>query len=169
MGALFKTQQNSQLRHYHGNVVRSLFVTNSVVLLIAFPIFKTEAIIPVFFGTILVITLILLAALTTSKYGWIHTANMVVALLCVGIFEILAFATDFSTDPLVFLIRQGIALSFLLALYFSARTVLGVFSQNKPTPHLAEETKEPVVSSETTNEELLQEIKEKNEQREELK
>jgi hypothetical protein len=56
-----------------------------------------------------------------------------------------------------------------LALYFSARTVLGVFSQNKPTPHLAEETKEPVVSSETTNEELLQEIKEKNEQREELK
>jgi len=32
-------------RHYHGNFVRWLFILNSVVLLITFPIFKTEAII----------------------------------------------------------------------------------------------------------------------------
>jgi len=162
MGTFLNTQTHLYPRHYHGDLVRWLFLTNSIVLLIAFPIFKTVTIIPVVFGTILAIGLMLLAALTTSKYKWVHIVNMLVALVCVAIFEILAFATNFSTDPFVFLIRQGIALSFLLSLYFSARTVLGIFSKKQQILNV---TAEPGDASETSNEELLEEIKERNELR----
>jgi FtsH-binding integral membrane protein len=158
-----QTHHDEYPRHYHGDHVRWLFLTNSVVLLIAFPLFKTAAVIPVIFGTVLVITLMVLAGLTTSKYKWVHIANMVVALMGVAIFEVLAFATDLTTDPLVFLIRQGVALSFLLALYFTPRTVLGIFSKKQQVFHsdISESTTEP----EESNEALLQEIKERNEHR----
>jgi predicted ferric reductase len=150
-------------RHYHGNFVRWLFILNSVVLLITFPIFKTEAIMPIFFGTILVIILIILSALTTSEFKWVHVINVVISLIGVATFEILAFATSTSEDIVIFMIRQGIALSFLLALYFSARSTLGMFA---PTSEVTKNTS--VSETEKENEELIAEIKNRNDRRVEL-
>lgn len=158
-----ETTQKIRPRHYHGNYVRWLFAFNSIVLLISFPLFKTETIMPIFFGTVLVIVLIILSALTTSELKWIHVVNIAVSLIGVATFEILAFATNASSDVLVFIVRQGIALSFLLTLYFSARSTLGMFSQTADvTPATPEES-----DSETKkeNQELLEEIKMKNDSR----
>lgn len=154
------SQEITHPRNYHGNYVRWLFILNSIVLLVTFPIFKTEAIMPIFFGTILIITLIILSALTTSELKWIHVINVVISLIGVATFEILAFATSTSEDVVIFMIRQGIALSFLLALYFSARSTLGMFSQT------GEETVTNSMSTtEKENEDLLEEIKDRNDRR----
>jgi predicted ferric reductase len=115
---------------------------------------------PIFFGIIWVIILIILSALTTSELKWVHVINVVVSLLGVATFEILAFATSSSADIIIFIIRQGIALSFLLALYFSARSTLGMFSQTSEAV-----VAEPVSKTKKENEELLEEIKNRNDSR----
>ena len=115
-------------KHYHGDVVRILFVA------IGMLIFLTE-----FVGTPLpftssgiisiVLVLVISAGITNPAQKWIHILNMVIAIFGTMIFGSIALArlnvsgASFSQTGTVALI----AVSFLVALYFATRTVRGRF------------------------------------------
>ncbi len=116
----------ARTRHYHGDAVRALFLTNAVLVFVT----KFVAGTPMFsFGAmmLLILTLVIAAGITNPAQRWIHTVNMLVSIAGVLTFAWLSFsriesaAQLFSGDGLL----AVIALLFLAALYLATRTVRG--------------------------------------------
>lgn len=109
--------------HYYGDIVRQVFVAASAVMLVASPFYadslKSE--IPFYVAGALV--LIILAALTNPHNRSVLLADAVAAGVGVAIFEVWALGSYETSTWVEFLLRQGIALLFLVAFYFSMKTV----------------------------------------------
>lgn len=112
--------------HYHGDVVRALFLTNAILIFAT----KFVAETPMFsFGAmmLLILTLVIAAGITNPAQRWIHTVNMLVSIAGVLTFAWLSFSRIESAAQL--LSGDGllaiIALLFLASLYLATRTVRG--------------------------------------------
>lgn len=119
--------------HYHGDMVRALFLTAAVL------VFATRFVgtaLPFSTGAqmLLILVLVITAGITNPAQKMIHYVNMLVSIAAALTFAGLAFSrietteTLFSAEGLVVLI----ALIFLAALYFATRTVRGL-----SVPHVA--------------------------------
>lgn len=125
-------------RHYHGDLVRGLFIAGAVL------IFLTQ-----FVGTklpfstsglmFIVLVHVIAAGITNPAQTWIHWVNAIIAAISMLYFGSLALAR-LDTLPQLFSsegIVAALALVFLAALYLSIRTIRG-FS----VPHIAPERNE---------------------------
>jgi hypothetical protein len=115
-------------KHYHGDVVRILFVA------IAMLIFLTEFVgarLPFTSSGILAMVLILVisAGITNPAQKWIHIVNMIIAVFGTMIFGNVALAM--LHVPSASVAQMGtvtlISVLFLSSLYFATRTVRGRF------------------------------------------
>src|SRR3989344_1009952 len=96
-------------RHYHGDMVRRLFVVAAVTIFLSIPfeddfIFSTKAII-----IVTTVVLILFAGLTSPRQLWVAIADAIIAALGSLFFELLAiraFQTVRSLSDFMFLSRQ---------------------------------------------------------------
>jgi len=113
--------------HYHGDIVRQLFVTGAIAMLLSAP-FYTEnlrAELPfIIFGALAAIAA---AALTSPHKRTFVTVDVVAAALIAIIYESWAlFDYESSTWP-EFALRQLIAIVFMVAFYFSMKTLRAMF------------------------------------------
>lgn len=160
--------------HYHGNVVRGLFVLSAIILLVSLPLIGNVTTLPTVITIAMIIVLIVLGAITSSSIKWVHTINAALSLFGVIVFEYNAVVGGVSDGTLLFGVRQVLALIFLLTLYFSVRTLLGYFNAPDQDLDIGEEGHDDSIKAsikdtlhesepgdERSNEELIEEIRER--------
>jgi hypothetical protein len=122
--------RHHEIPHYHGDGVRVLFVVSAVILIVAQ---STGAELPLStFGTVIAaVVLVIAAGITNPAQFRIHWANAFLAMFGVLIFGTTAVnhyrtpgASLFDSS---FVYVEALALLSLIALYFTTRTVRGLY------------------------------------------
>ena len=112
-----------RIPHYYGDIVRQLFMGLVVLMLIGSPFYTTE--IEVQFPLIAVGALIIvaLAGLTNPLKRWVMWVDTSVAGAGVIIYETLAVVAYREINAASFVLAQAIAIIFVVAFYFSMKTL----------------------------------------------
>lgn len=124
-----ETTQDSpepKFSHYYGDIVRKHLFFAGLVLLLAALIDKELLSFYLYTGVFGVLIFTVLAGLTSPLKRWVMVADVFVAGIMFMVFEyfaINAFSQDQNFSDTVFLIRQFLAVIFLITLYFSTKTV----------------------------------------------
>ena len=109
--------------HYHGDVVRQLFIVTVILMVVGAP-FYTETLrtqLPFMIAGALVLAA--LAALANPHKKWVFLAGAVAAGLGFVVYETWALYQYATSSWLEFILREVIAVTFLVAFYFSMKTV----------------------------------------------
>ncbi len=123
---LLKHPKSSLTLHYHGEVVRRLFMAGGAALLVSLPLVRDVLPLNTSILLILILLLAVLAGITNPKYKWIIFSDVLVAALALTIFEYYAISgIAHDGSKLVILVRQLLAINFFFALYFAAKTLRG--------------------------------------------
>lgn len=113
--------------HYYGDYVRSVFVVIGALMLILAPIFSNSApqLLPFQIGGAII--LVFLAGLTSPKKQWVMILNACAAAAGIVVFESVALAAYDAGAWISFIALEVVTISFLVALYFSVKTVRAMF------------------------------------------
>ncbi len=115
--------------HYYGDIVRRYFLLGGAVLLLAILVDRESLTFYLFTGVFGVLALTVLAGLTSPLSRQVTIANGIVSGALFLVFEYFAVNAylnylDFFNET--FLLRQILALIFIIALYFSTKTFRGM-------------------------------------------
>lgn len=120
---------NLNLEHYYGDTIRGIFLAAGVVFLVA--IVRDQEFLSFYLivGVLSVLVITILAGLTNPLSKKVIKIDAVISIMMFLLFEYLAVAgyvkaQSFSND--IFLLRQLLAILFLVALYFSTKTFRGM-------------------------------------------
>ncbi|TAK57168.1 hypothetical protein EPO17_02705 [Patescibacteria group bacterium] len=110
--------------HYHGHIVRRLFVLAGIIMLIGLPFFASLVKGGVLMAIAGILVIGLYAGLTTPKHTWIMWGDVVLSVIGSLIFEVIAIGlyTTESSIGMYFVFNQVLAIVFFFALYFSVKT-----------------------------------------------
>ena len=122
--------------HYYGDYVRSIFIVIGAFMLILAQFVSERApeLLPV--QVVSAVVLVLLAGLTSPRKVWVLILDAIAAGLGVIFFEFLALAAYNASSWFAFIALEIVAIAFLVALYFSIKTVRAMQSGQigqKPT------------------------------------
>lgn len=115
--------------HYYGSLVRKLFVLAVILQLIIILIDKDLIQFNLVVGVISALAIIMLAGFTSPANKWAIIGDLAFAAVSFVVFEYLAIARQLQVNTFsdfIFLIRQALAIIFVIAVYFSAKTVRGL-------------------------------------------
>jgi hypothetical protein len=115
--------------HYYGSLVRKLFVFAVILQLIIILIDRDLIQFNLVVGVISVLVIVVLAGFTSPANKWAMIGDLVFAAVSFIIFEYLAIARQLQVDTFfdsIFLMRQVLAIIFVIAVYFSTKTVRGL-------------------------------------------
>lgn len=123
---------NKQFAHYYGDIVRVLFLTASVIMLIGLPIVSNYLNLPTIFSVIGILILVLSAGITNPKQLWHAGINCGIAAVGIAVFESYAVTAFRSFGPMdkFFLSNLALGFIFLFAGYFSVKTFRGLLLQS---------------------------------------
>lgn len=121
--------------HYYGDNVRRLFIAGVIIMLISLPFFGDYIRFSAFYYVLGMIFLGLVAGFTNPLNRWVVILNLAISVFAMYFFEsetIVAFKTC-GTDigKWYFLTNQLLAVVFLAALYYAAKTERGEWFRNK--------------------------------------
>ncbi|MGD0328223.1 MAG: hypothetical protein ABSB00_00715 [Minisyncoccia bacterium] len=128
-GSIVKVPPRREIPHYHGDAVRALFVIGALVLIIGqstgaeLPLSSTGAVISA-------VILVVAAGITNPTQSWIHWINALLAIIGTLLFGTAAVAhyrAGLSFFDLSFVFIEALMLLSLMALYFTTRTIRGIF------------------------------------------
>ena len=127
------TERRSAM-HYHGDVVRVLFVASALLMLGAETLggempLSTVGIVA--FAIVLVVA----AGITNPAQAWIHYLNFIIAVCGAGVFGLFAierYQVSHTFVEVTYLSAEALALIFLFAVYYTTKTVRGILLR----PHL---------------------------------
>lgn len=117
--------KKSNIPHYHGDIVRRLFLAAGVITLISVALNNDFLLFSPAVTFVIALLFIFAAALTAPKQHWDEVFNVFVSLFGLAIFEFVAIVDYPHATFTWFLVRQGLAIIFAFALYFSAKTLRG--------------------------------------------
>lgn len=117
--------------HYYGDIVRAFFIFGAALMLVSLPFFRLEIPTSVPASLAVIAVLGLAAGLTNPRQKWVAALDAVISLAAVLFFGYFAAAayTAYSPRSVFFWINQVLALNFLLALYYAAKTVRTMFAK----------------------------------------
>jgi len=121
---------SAPIAHYYGDVVRGCYVVGGFVLLVAVLVDTQLLTFYLSIGVVSILAMVILAGLTSPKTFTILVVEAVgagIAFLFFEYYAIAAFQNTGSFEDLVFLVRQFLAAIFLLALYYSVKSVRGIW------------------------------------------
>lgn len=117
------------MSHYYGGQVRVLFLVAGLVQLLALPYVEEIISIPILVSTVAILLIVFFAGLTNPKQKWVALLNLIASVAGLLVFEYFAVIT-FDTSGVVsffFWINQVLALLFFFALYYSSKTLRGMY------------------------------------------
>ena len=125
---MINSYETTPPRHYYGDIVRKLFLISAITMLATLPL-KNQIVATNFFIIIIIaLGLTILAGFTSPQKRLVTIADIIVSIIAFILFE-LAAAQTFSIEHTIltpiFLIQQALAIAFLIALYFSSKTLRG--------------------------------------------
>jgi hypothetical protein len=117
--------------HYHGDEVRILFFISAIIILVAQ---STGIDLPFsgFTAVVIAIALVVVAGITNPAQYWIHWINAAFAVLGALVFgnsAIAHYRSGLSILDSSFIYIEALALLSLVALYFTTRTLRGLFQR----------------------------------------
>jgi hypothetical protein len=112
-----------KLMHYYGDTVRKLLVSAAVLMVVGAPFYTDELSVQLPFIVVSSLILVCVAALTSPTRAAFVSLDTVVAGVGFVIFEMWALLGYPGDSVAQFALRQAIAMLFLFALYFSAKTL----------------------------------------------
>ena len=123
------SRRTSRPAHYYGDDVRRLFIAGVIVMLVSLPFFGEYIRVSAFYYILGMIFIGLVAGFTSPVNRWIVALNLLISILALYFFEsesIAAFnGCGTEKGKWYFLTNQLLAVIFLAALYYSAKTVRG--------------------------------------------
>lgn len=115
--------------HYHGDVVRKLFVVSTIIMIGTLPFVNHLLPVSSLVSIIGVVVVGSLAGFISPRRGSVILMDFIISVGGVMIFEFYAI-DSYNKDlanGLLFVINQTLAVIFLFALYYSAKTVRAYF------------------------------------------
>ena len=123
--------------HYYGRQVRGLFVAGALIMLVTLPMFSSLIPIGNAFSLFMIVAVGLIAGLLSPLSRVVIIAGTIVAILGGIVFEYEAIATFWLIDSPIrwwfFAVNQLLAVLFFFALYYSGKTLRGVFLTGEVT------------------------------------
>ena len=122
-------KDNETTLHYYGDNVRKLFILGAIIIMLSLPFFSDLLPVPVFVSIASILTLGFAAGLTNPTQMWVVIVNTIISASALVIFEYYAVA-NYLSDSIRYvlsLINQILAIVFLIALYYSVKTLRGMF------------------------------------------
>lgn len=113
----------AHIPHYYGDYVRQLFTSVAAILLIGSPFYSSSLGAQLPLEIIGAIVLVGLAAFANPHTRWVFAASAVVSGIGLAIFQMWALSGYEDGTLVQFLIRELLAILFLIAFYFSMKTV----------------------------------------------
>ncbi len=113
----------NKIAHYYGDTVRQLFLAGGIMILVVMPFYNNIVPMNPTIVTLFVVTIALAAAATTNTKKSIIVFDTVLSAVTLIMFETYSIVYYLNDGMFLLLIRQGIALIFLFALYYSAKTL----------------------------------------------
>ncbi|MBI5405424.1 hypothetical protein HY972_00070 [Candidatus Kaiserbacteria bacterium] len=126
--------QRRRIPHYHGDIVRVLFVVGAIVLIVAQ---STGADLPLTTAGAVVSAVLLVVAAgitnpTQSKIHWLNACIAVGGALLFGANAVGRYRAGISVFDTSFIYVEALALLSLIALYFTTRTIRGFYLHETP-------------------------------------
>lgn len=118
--------------HYYGDIVRKYLLFTGAMLLVAILVDKELLSFYLFVGIFGVLVLTILAGLMSPKITSAIFTNAIISALMFLMFEYFAIDAYLRSQTFldsIFILRQAIAVAFLVALYFSTKTLRGMVSE----------------------------------------
>src|SRR3989344_3610993 len=109
--------------HYYGDIVRQLFIAGALLILIGAPFYADTLSVELPYEMVAALVLAALAALVNPHSKPLLLANAVAAGVCLLVYEHWALTQYDTSTWTQFILRELIALIFLIAFYFSLKTV----------------------------------------------
>jgi hypothetical protein len=118
--------------HYYGDIVRVLFLVAALIMVIGLPAVKEYVNVPVAFSVMAIVILGMAAGFTNPVQLWDAGMNAGIAAIGLLVFETAAVASYTpGTGPSSFFITNMVlGFLFLLAVYFSVKTLRGLWLEN---------------------------------------
>lgn len=123
-------KEKKPFSHYHGDIVRVVFLIAAFIILFTLPTFQSLLNIPILTSIIVILILGVAAGLTNPLKKWSATINVVISVVGFLIFEYSAVLLyqgqiDSTKNVAFFLTNLILGLLFLISLYFSVKTLRG--------------------------------------------
>lgn len=118
------SNQEIQPPHYYGNIVRILFLTAALVMMVGLPAIRDYLHIPTIFSVTAILVLSLAAGLTNPRQIWEAGLNAIISIVAFLFFEsyaVWAYEHYSATDKF-FIANLALGFIFLFATYFSVKT-----------------------------------------------
>lgn len=115
--------------HYYGDVVRRLFITSGIIMLLGIPLFADNIPRPLSISILVAIVFALTAGLASPRNLWVAFLHLIVSAAAVAVFEYYTIATYIAVSSygdLFLITSQVLAVIFFFALYYGAKTVRGM-------------------------------------------
>lgn len=119
--------------HYYGDMVRSLFMLAALVMLITLPFVNDLLPVSLPISILGILFLGIFAAITNPLQIWTTIFNVAISIIAFLIFEYYSIDAyyKFSFQSLLFWTNQILSIIFLFAIYYSIKTLRGMFLQKK--------------------------------------
>ena len=111
--------------HYHGDMVRRLFFSGGIIMILALPFFKDLIPVPEFISILAMLIIGFMAGLTNPRLKWTAFLDCIISLVAFATFEFSAIKNYSSPEAMLFWLDQALAIIFFLALYYSTKTLRG--------------------------------------------
>lgn len=114
--------------HYYGDTVRKFFMIGAVFMLVSLPFMSQYLSVPLYISILTAIAIGIFAGITNPLQTWAAILDLIISTAAVAIFEYHAVSgyTSYSLTHRTFWVNQVLAVNFLIALYFSTKTVRGM-------------------------------------------
>lgn len=112
--------------HYYGHIVRRCLFGAAIVMLVSLPFVKDAVPVPPIVSVSAIIALSLFAGFTNSKQRGMMVVDLIISLAGAIVFSYYSIFSN-GTGGLLFVVNQINAVLFLVALYFSTKTLKNFF------------------------------------------
>lgn len=110
--------------HYHGDIIRGLFIAATAIMIVSLPFFYKIISMPLPVSLLAIVILATAAGLTTYNQKWTLYIDCLIAIVGFCVFELNAVRMYVDNGKIMLaLINQVLALIFLIALYYSVRSL----------------------------------------------
>ncbi len=109
--------------HYYGDQIRRIFMVGVVLMVLGLPLMLDLFDLPLYVGLIAILALSYLAGFTSPRHPLTIWANAATSTVAFVVFEIYALELFEEQETVLFLANQLLAVLFLVAMYFSAKTI----------------------------------------------
>lgn len=117
------------MAHYYGDLVRKLFLSAAIFMLIMLPFMNRFLEVPLYISILIAIAISIFAGITNPVQKWVALFNFIIAIVGASLAEYQAVVgyNTYSFAHRTFWANQILAVIFLVALYYSTKTVRGMF------------------------------------------